>query len=457
MPPAASSAGPEAIELAASAGLFLDDWQRQAVIDLLGEDTDGYWAATSGGIICPRQNGKGSIIEALELAWLFLCGVDLIFHSAHLFSTSQDAFRRIKSLIRDTPDLDAQVKRYSEAHGHEGIELHSGQRLRFVARSKSGGRGFPAPVVVLDEAFNLSTQAMAALVPTMAAQDNPFLLVTSSAPIDDPCSDVLRDYMRAAREGVDRQVYIEYSADRDAPFEQQLEQANPGWLIRLNQDVIDVEQRLLTPAAFVVERLGIVDLEEEARGWQVITEHDWLRNTDPLHTPSGSLRYALDVDVNAKGEQWASIGMSDGTHVELVTPLEVGPGTDWVVPACVKRKDEIGELLVAKDSRAAALVDALEAKGVTVRKVKPEEFVQASMQIIEACTQGTLRHIDQPALNRAVAGAATKDVGDGQRKLSRTLATADIGPFCAVAMAKWAAALNENPPSVYEEREMVVL
>ena len=45
----------------------------QAVTDLLGVRDDGRWAATSAGLIAPRQNGKGSVLEALELAWLFLC------------------------------------------------------------------------------------------------------------------------------------------------------------------------------------------------------------------------------------------------------------------------------------------------------------------------------------------------------------------------------------------------
>jgi phage terminase large subunit-like protein len=264
VPPQESSCGREAIDLAASAGLILDSWQCDAVMDLLGEDESNKWSATSGALICPRQNGKGSVIEALELAWLFLFGVELIFHSAHLFSTSADAYRRIKFLIQETPDLHRQVLRYTESHGQEGIELRTGQRLRFVTRSKSGGRGFPAPVVVLDEAFNLSKQAMSALVPTMSAQANPFLLLTSSAPINDPCSDELRKFMRRSRTGdVPRRCYIEYSADREADYETRLAQANPGWGVRLNEDVIAEERELLSPEDFEIERFGIVDVDEE--------------------------------------------------------------------------------------------------------------------------------------------------------------------------------------------------
>ena len=84
-PKARSSAGTEAVELAASAGLILDDWQRFALECALGEDRDGRWAAFEVGLVVPRQNGKGSILEARELAGLFLFGEQLILHSAHEF------------------------------------------------------------------------------------------------------------------------------------------------------------------------------------------------------------------------------------------------------------------------------------------------------------------------------------------------------------------------------------
>jgi hypothetical protein len=39
------TSGPEAVELAASAGLVLDDWQESAVHDILAENDRGQWSA----------------------------------------------------------------------------------------------------------------------------------------------------------------------------------------------------------------------------------------------------------------------------------------------------------------------------------------------------------------------------------------------------------------------------
>ncbi len=95
MPPAVSSAGLEAVELAASAGLHLDRWQSELLVGALGERADGRWAAFEVGLVVGRQNGKGSVLEARELAGIFLFGEELILHSAHEF----------KDLDVDTPIL----------------------------------------------------------------------------------------------------------------------------------------------------------------------------------------------------------------------------------------------------------------------------------------------------------------------------------------------------------------
>ena len=73
------------------------------------------------------------------------------------------------------------VKTVTRSHGDEGVELTTGQRLRFVARSRSSGRGFTGDCVILDEAFNLNAEDMAALLPTLAARPNPQVWYASSA------------------------------------------------------------------------------------------------------------------------------------------------------------------------------------------------------------------------------------------------------------------------------------
>ena len=124
VPPADDwSQGEDAIELAAEARLLLDDWQRHVLRQALAM-RGRKWAAFETALICSRQNGKGSLLEALELAGLFLFDdVDLILHSAHKFDTAADAFRRILGLIEGNPDFSREVSKVIRSHGSESIEL----------------------------------------------------------------------------------------------------------------------------------------------------------------------------------------------------------------------------------------------------------------------------------------------------------------------------------------------
>ena len=101
-----TSAGGEVIDLMSDLGRPLDAWQAWIIERGLGQVKDEetrelVMAADTCGCWVPRQNGKGDIIMALEVGWLFLFGIPLITHSAHLYSTAAEGFNRIKILIED--------------------------------------------------------------------------------------------------------------------------------------------------------------------------------------------------------------------------------------------------------------------------------------------------------------------------------------------------------------------
>src|SRR5687768_13119072 len=81
-PQAPTSAGYEAIELAAEFGLVLDPWQELVLMETLKEREDGKWASFEVGLMVSRQNGKGSCLTAVELAGIFLFDEELILHTA---------------------------------------------------------------------------------------------------------------------------------------------------------------------------------------------------------------------------------------------------------------------------------------------------------------------------------------------------------------------------------------
>ena len=87
VPPSVMSLGQDCVEFAAQVGLFLDPWQQMVLRDSMGIKSGGKWSAPQVGLLVPRQNGKGAILEARELFGMFVLGEALIIHSAHRFDT----------------------------------------------------------------------------------------------------------------------------------------------------------------------------------------------------------------------------------------------------------------------------------------------------------------------------------------------------------------------------------
>lgn len=463
-----SSAGQEAIELAASAGLHLDPWQRLFLDDSLGERADGTWSAFEVGLVVSRQNGKGSCIEARELAGLFVFGERVIIHSAHLFDTSMEAMNRLLELIESTPDLDKEVKRTTRSHGEEGIELKSGQRIRFKTRTKGGGRGLSADLVIIDEAMYLPSATVAALLPTMSARPNPQVWYTGSAGDNDSVQ--LGRVRNRGLEGLDdRLCYLEWSIDgctimcprdcdeHDPPDTvDSYAKANPGLGIRMSVEHIESERRSMDPEDFARERLGVGDWPVEGDAWRIIAKDHWTALIDTASEPAPESPLAFSIAVS-RDAAYAAIGLAgyrpdDLLHVELAgdqQQLDYRPGTGWVVQRMKALVNEWGPCAVVVDAGGPGgfLIPRLEAVGVDVISPSTREYAQACGSLYNSVTprKGNtpdLRHLDQRPLTTAVSAV-------DKRKLAELWAWArqagsDISPLEAVTLAAWGLAKKAN-------------
>jgi len=431
-PPYVSSAGAEAAELAASAGLILDDWQRHVLEVALGERPDGKWAAFEVGLIVGRQNGKGAILEARELAGLFLFGEQLILHSAHEFKTAQEAFRRVLGLIQNTPDLERLVARVRTSHGEEGVELKSGARLRFVARSTGSGRGFSGDVVILDEAYNLPGSAMGALLPTMAARPNPQVWYASSAGKED--SEVLaRVKERGEKDAAGRLAYFEWSAPGDADLDdpQAWAAANPGLGIRIQAEFVEAERSALPEIEFARERLGIWadgsrDAAIDLALWGSLVDTECQDRSPVVFCPT------INPE-RTKGAITAAILRRDG--LVQVESIDYRAGTAWMPDRLLALDADWDPLAIVVDPAAAegSLIQGLQAAGIEPVLMTGREGAQADGAFFDALVDRRVRHGNQAALNVAVEQATWRPVGD--TRVFHRRSAADIGPLSGAAKA----------------------
>jgi hypothetical protein len=459
VPECVSSAGAEAIELAALAGLNLDPWEQSVLIGALGERDDGKWAAFEVGIVVPRQNGKGAILEARELAGLFLFGENLLIHSAHEQSTSSEHFRRLLSLIEGVPELDRRVLKAPKGKGAEAIELHGGQRILFKTRTGGGGRGLTADFVALDEAMILPAATTAALVPTMAAraiEGNPQLFYAGSA-VDQEKHEHGQVLARLRARGMKcapRVAYFEWSAEGDDPDlvsdevredPEAWAQANPGMGIRISAEHIGNEcGGALGPREFAVERLGVGDWPLLIEDGAVISVQTWKGLIDVESMPDSSFVFTFDVSPNRGTSTIGVAGRRDDGNVHLeITSDEDGtpdhrPGTGWVVDRIVHLSEKYDPVAILYDEKspAASLASDIEDAGVKLTAINASEHAQACGRFFDAVTQGTVRHLGTTEIVTAIRGAAKRPLGDAWA-WSRKNSSIDISPLVAVTLALW--------------------
>jgi phage terminase large subunit-like protein len=461
------------------AGLNLDPWQQWILEGACSQRTETYynpfskewermWAARDVGLVVARQNGKGSILEARQLAGLFLFGEKTIIHSAQDFATSGEHFRRVASLIQDTPALNKELKGCYEANGKERIELKNGARLLFKTRTKKLGRGFSPQLVVLDEAMFLDEDSMMALRPTLSAQPNPQIWFTGSAGLEDAME--FGRVRHRALSGIAGEpdpflFFAEWSADVCTDFclpscdehdslddPEVWAKANPGFGIRISQDTVANELRAMSEDAFRVERLSVGRWPAEGDAWAVIDEESWrAREDEDSEILMGGRKntWVLAVDVSPT-RAWGCItacGVSDEgmTHVEITgyEQYDYRPGADWI-PGRIREmwsNMKPDAVIIDDKGQASSLIEELENFGVKVVSPTTSEYAVACGEFHTGCVPRKgevpkIVHTGQPPLTNAVAAAAKRDLAD-KWAWDKKNATSDISPLVAATLATW--------------------
>lgn len=460
IPDRVSSAGRDAVDLAADCGLVCDAEQGLALDAILSEARGGKWAAVEAAVIEARQNGKtGGIILPAVLAHAFLFGAQQIVWTAHLYKTAQRSFRDLKLCIAMSEALSSRVEQVREANGEEGVTLVGGARIDFLARSKTGGRGLSGDVVVLDEAFALDASHMGTLIPTLSARPNPQVIYGSSAGL--ASSEVLRGVRDRGRSlSARRLAYVEWCApgsfaepgcatpgcthefgkvagcslDREDFWRAGNPAMRPG---RITADFIrDTERAVLHPVEFARERLGW--WEDPGVADIAIPLDAWNRCADAESTFEGRPVLAFDVQPDMRSSSICAAGVrADGTpHLEVV---RTSPGTEWLpgaLRALQKNADPVA--VVANDmAHVVSLVPDIEAAGVQVQMVGRSEFAAGCGALLKDVLDGAVRHLGDPILTAALTGAARADVGDGAWAWARKRSEVDISPLVAVTLARW--------------------
>lgn len=450
-----ATSGPEAVEFAGSVGLVLDPWQADFLNVALAERRDGRWAAFEVGGIVGRQNGKGAILEARELAGVEVFGERLIVHTAHELKTVEEAFLRMTQLIEACPDLDRRVMRIVRVNGKEAIHFRGrgrgtiGARIKYQARSGKAGRGFSGDVVIFDEAMYLDSATLGASIPMLTTAPNPQVWYMASGLLR--TSDTLRRVRDRALAGEDELAWLEWSAPEGSDLDDRSAwaAANPALGARITEEFLVRERGALPDEEWARE---VLCMHEGSATATVLDPAVWGALEDRESQPGDPVAFAIDVPPS-RATAWIGVAgkRPDGCkHVELVACCRWHAdhggrcaGTGWVAERAAEldQRWRPSAWLLDPAAPAGSLIPELIRAGVEPVLVGQREMAQACGAFYDAvmtpeADKRTIRHLGQPELAAAVDGARRRQLADAWAWHRRD-ASVDIAPLVAVTLAAW--------------------
>lgn len=447
--------GDDAIALAAALGLELFEWQRWLVRWILAVDKDGGPACGVVIMEVPRQNGKGAVLEAIELYWLIVAGVPIVIHTAHEADTAAGHQERLDTLIAE-PEIELPNLKSFKANGKERIRnLDEKLLLQFRTRTKATKRGASPQKVILDESQELQAAHLAALVPAMAAQSMnaermPQLIYAGSAPLEH--SQYMHELIaRVQRDRPPKTLLARWACgpDDDITDRENWYRVNPSLGLLISEDYIhQTEYLTLSPADFAAERLGV------AKGGEGLSDGPispvrWLELIDGESVATDeSLTLALDAPIDRRSACFAVAGRRKDNLRHVAIRYWLAPHQLGELITIAKQLCDGHNVVLHMPPRSPALAwrDDLTAAGVEVVEVKPAAFAEAQQVLEQAVADGSLRHRGQPEMNAAVGGLAARVAGDSS-PWSRRSSSANVAPLFAAAAA--VAGVAEKPAEFF--------
>ena len=442
------SDGYDADRLLRVGGLTLDPWQAVILDDWMGRSASGRWASSTCGMSVPRQNGKTGLVQGRSAAGMLLYNEQVIY-TAHLQKTSTETFEELKAFF-EHPKLKKYVREIKTAIGREQIILKSGARIKFLARTRNGGRGQHGDLLIFDEAQELDSTQQASFVPAISASLNPQTIYLGTPPDENTPGTVFRGIRDKALTGnTAKASWAEYSVPEigDVADRQRWADTNPALGRRILLSTIESELEQMDEDTFARERLGwwspvankdCLAIQKEA--WDACVSDEM----KPEGKTAYGVRFSTDgTEVCLCGAVLDKEGM---VRVSLISRETTGKGVRWLSSWLNERYKKASCVVVDGKNGVDVLVeqiaDTWKYKKSVVRPTSKEVIAAVGM-LTDAVNEHTLTwYRPQEALRDSAVTSIRRPIGGGWG-----FGGSNSAPIEAAALALYGVKTSKRDPS----------
>lgn len=432
----------------AAGGLILDPWQSDLLSDWMAIAANNKWMSRTCGLAVPRQNGKSLLIQGRAAAGMLLYNEQVIY-TAHLQKTATESFEELRAFF-ETPALKKYVQDIKTALGREQIVLKSGARIKFLARTRNGGRGQHGDLLIFDEAQELDADQQASFIPAISASRNPQIIYGGTPPDPNSSGDVFRGIRdRAIAKETKNTAWAEFSVAEigDVKDRQRWAKTNPALGRRILLSTIEGEVEQMPPDTFARERLGWwtpvvehkIDYAIQADAW------DACKSSEPK--PDGKTAYG--VKFSADGSTvclcGAVIPPTGPARISIIEQKSTGHGVQWLADWLNQRYNTASCVVIDGRNGPDVLVDKISdtwrLKGSVIRP-KLGDVLAAVSTLTDAISEKSVTWYDkQPALRDSAVTSTKRPLGGGW-----AYGGDNSTPIEAAALALWGAKTSKRDP-----------
>ena len=441
--------GMSATKLLRLGGLILDPWQSDVLDDWMSITPSGKWVCKTCGGSVPRQNGKTGLVAGRGEAGMMLYN-EQVLYTAHLQKTATETFEEMAAFF-DSDALRKYLKDIKTALGREQIILKTGARVKFLARTRNGGRGQHGDLLIFDEAQELDSDAQASFLPAISASLNPQTLYVGTPPDQNCDGTVFRGIRKKAIDGETKSAaWFEFSVDKigDVRDQRRWADTNPALGRRILISTIEGECEQMDEDTFARERLGWWSPIVSQKIDYVIAKELWDACKSSEVAPEGKTAYGIKF--SADGSEVALcvavIPKEGASRIELLERRPTGLGTQWLADWLKARYNKASCVVIDGRNGVDVLVDKItdvwKYKGSIIRPTAKDMIAAVGLLMDSLNEQTVTWFSEQDMLTESATTSIKRPISGGWG-----FGGNDSAPIEACALALWGAKTTKRDPN----------